>query len=200
MKAADVRMESSSSSSVVAPSHRPEMVRVATRIGSTPPRPSAHRSTARTILLTSTGSRSPLRLRTLMVVDPLVSRSVPPTRSSVSAISLPVLPSRCPAGAFRSADRRQIPLSPIRSARPPSWGRRSGGPVPVEGWAGRAPRVLNCTHVITTMSSDSSPIGEIPRKSRVGWPVSVCPGWVSRSPWRRGGSPADRIRDLRPRH
>ena len=44
------------------------MVRVATRIGSTPVRPSAQRATARTILLTSTGSRSPLRLRTRIVV------------------------------------------------------------------------------------------------------------------------------------
>ena len=42
------------------------MVRVATRIGSTPRRPSEHEATAFTILLTSTGSRSPLRLRTRM--------------------------------------------------------------------------------------------------------------------------------------
>jgi len=49
---------------VVAPSYRPLMVFVATRNGSTSDRSVAHRSTARTILLTSTSSRSPLRLRT----------------------------------------------------------------------------------------------------------------------------------------
>src|SRR6476620_4531809 len=44
------------------------MVRVATRSGSTSGRPSLTRSTARTILLTSTGSVSPLRLRTRIAV------------------------------------------------------------------------------------------------------------------------------------
>src|SRR5690606_9517754 len=63
---AAVRMDSSSSSRVLAPSYRPEMVRVATRIGSTGCRPSQQRVTARTILFRSTGSRRPLRLVTVM--------------------------------------------------------------------------------------------------------------------------------------
>ena len=67
VSSAAVRIDSSSSSRVVAPSYRPEMVRVATRIGSTACRPSQVRVTARTILLRSTGSRRPLRLVTLIV-------------------------------------------------------------------------------------------------------------------------------------
>jgi len=61
-------MDSSSSSCVVAPLYRPEMVRVATRIGSTECRPSEERCTARTILFRSTSSVVPLRLVTLMVL------------------------------------------------------------------------------------------------------------------------------------
>ena len=45
------------------------MVRVLTVSGSTPSRPSAARATALTILFTSTGSRLPFRLRTLIVVE-----------------------------------------------------------------------------------------------------------------------------------
>jgi hypothetical protein len=40
------------------------MVREATRMGSTPSSPALQRATARTILLTSTGSNDPSRLRT----------------------------------------------------------------------------------------------------------------------------------------
>jgi hypothetical protein len=72
---AAVRMDSWSSSVVVAPSYRPLIVLVATRIGSTSARSPAQRSTARTILLTSTGSVSPLRLRTVMTVMALSSRA-----------------------------------------------------------------------------------------------------------------------------
>src|SRR5690606_30659207 len=68
VSSAAVRIDSSSSSRVVAPSYRPEMVRVATRIGSTACRPSAARVTARTILLRSTASLPPLRLVTRMLV------------------------------------------------------------------------------------------------------------------------------------
>src|SRR5690606_19488140 len=68
VSSAAVRIDSSSSSAVVAPSYRPEMVRVATRIGSTACRPSAARVTARTILLRSTASLEPLRLVTRMPV------------------------------------------------------------------------------------------------------------------------------------
>src|SRR5690606_36118677 len=53
---------------VVAPSYRPLIVLVATRNASTSSRPTQQRLTARTILLTSTGSRCPLRLVTRMVV------------------------------------------------------------------------------------------------------------------------------------
>ena len=53
-----VRIDSSSSSRVVAPSYRPAMVLSATRMGSTSGMPSQQRVTARTILLTSTGSCS----------------------------------------------------------------------------------------------------------------------------------------------
>ena len=65
---AAVRIDNSSSSLVVAPSASADIVRVATRIGSTPISPSAQRATAFTILLTSTSSRSPFRLRTRIVV------------------------------------------------------------------------------------------------------------------------------------
>jgi hypothetical protein len=65
---AAVWIDSRSSSAVVAPSYRPLIVRVATRIGSTSARSPHTRSTARTILLTSTDSLSPFRFRTLMVV------------------------------------------------------------------------------------------------------------------------------------
>src|SRR5207342_3465892 len=65
---AAVRIDNSSSSLVVAPSYKPEIVRVATRIGSTACNPSAARVTARTILLRSTASLAPLRLVTRMVV------------------------------------------------------------------------------------------------------------------------------------
>ena len=63
-RAAAVRIDSSSSSSVVAPSHE-----AADGAGGDAHRvdagePLGQRATARTILLTSTGSRSPLRLRT----------------------------------------------------------------------------------------------------------------------------------------
>src|SRR3546814_1201722 len=68
VSSAAVRIDSSSSSRVLAPSYSPEIVRVATRIGSTACRPSAQRCTARTILLRSTGSLSPLRLLTRIVV------------------------------------------------------------------------------------------------------------------------------------
>ncbi len=61
---AAVWIESRSSSTVVAPSNRPLIVLVATLNGSTSSRSRAQRSTARTILFTSTSSRSPLRLRT----------------------------------------------------------------------------------------------------------------------------------------
>ena len=61
-------MLSSSRSIVVAPSWRPLIVRVATRIRSTRSRPRAARPTARTILLTSTGSSVPSRLRTRIVL------------------------------------------------------------------------------------------------------------------------------------
>src|SRR3546814_12525439 len=64
VSSAAVRIVSSSSSRVLEPSYSPEIVRVATRIGSTACRPSAQRCTARTILLRSTGSLSPLRLLT----------------------------------------------------------------------------------------------------------------------------------------
>src|ERR1700733_6433075 len=66
MNEAAVRIDSSSSSRGVAPSYSPAMVLSATRIGSTSCRPSQQRVTARTILLTSTGSRLPLRLVTPM--------------------------------------------------------------------------------------------------------------------------------------
>jgi hypothetical protein len=65
-EAGAVRIDRSSSSRVVAPSASAEMVRVATRIGSTPSRPSEARAMALTILLTSTGSSSPLRFLTRM--------------------------------------------------------------------------------------------------------------------------------------
>ena len=68
MSSAAVRIDSSSSSAVVAPSYRPEIVRVATRIGSTACRPSAARVIARTILLRSTTSLAPLRLVTRIEV------------------------------------------------------------------------------------------------------------------------------------
>ena len=69
MSDAAVRMESSSSSRVVAPSYSPLMVRVATRSGSTLSSPPEERSTARTIFITSAGSSPPFRLRTCIVVD-----------------------------------------------------------------------------------------------------------------------------------
>src|SRR3569832_2415725 len=61
-------MERLSSSFVVAPSYRPPMVFVAIFRTSTFSSPWPQRATARTILLTSTGSREPLRLRTCIVV------------------------------------------------------------------------------------------------------------------------------------
>ncbi len=61
-----MRIDRSSSSRVVAPSASAEIVRVATRIGSTPSRPSEARAIALTILLTSTGSSAPLRFLTRM--------------------------------------------------------------------------------------------------------------------------------------
>ena len=67
MRPAAVRIDSSSSSRVVAPSARAEIVLVATRIGSTPGRPSAQRATAFTILFTSTSSKSPFRFLTRML-------------------------------------------------------------------------------------------------------------------------------------
>ena len=73
MRDAAVRMESSSSSRVVAPSYSPLMVRVATRSGSTLSSPPDDRSTARTIFITSAASSPPFRLRTCMVVDAVAS-------------------------------------------------------------------------------------------------------------------------------
>src|SRR5450432_1065347 len=61
-----VRIDSSSSSRVVAPSYSPAMVLSATRMGSTSGMPSLQRLTARTILLTSIGSCAPERLVTRM--------------------------------------------------------------------------------------------------------------------------------------
>src|ERR1700761_1590046 len=61
---AAVWIEIESSSRVDAPSKRPPIVLLATRIASTCGSPAQQRSTARTILFTSTGSRVPLRLRT----------------------------------------------------------------------------------------------------------------------------------------
>ena len=61
---AAVWIDTSSSSRVVAPSYRPPMVRLATRMGSTWVRPAQQGCTARTILLTSTASEEPLGLPT----------------------------------------------------------------------------------------------------------------------------------------
>ena len=99
MKPAAVLIESSSSSSVVAPSLKPEMVRVATRIGSTPSRPTLQRSTARTILFTSTGSKSPFLFLTF-IAEPdagprACSVSSRSRRSSASAIF--IIPFRFPS-------------------------------------------------------------------------------------------------------
>src|SRR5579883_2120085 len=68
IRSAAVWMERLSSSLVVAPSYRPPMVLVATLSTSTLGRSWPQRATARTILLTSTGSSAPLRLRTCIVV------------------------------------------------------------------------------------------------------------------------------------
>src|SRR3954447_19972255 len=61
------------------------MVRVATRIGSTSARSPLTRSTARTILLTSTGSLSPLRLRTCIEVLPTARLDAAVTVTSLSS-------------------------------------------------------------------------------------------------------------------
>ena len=82
-------MDSSSSWRVVAPSARAEMVRVATRIGSTPRRPSEHEATELTILLTSTGSYSPLRLRTRMPMAVSIPAAGPESGiSSMPAVAM----------------------------------------------------------------------------------------------------------------
>src|SRR5215469_9256500 len=64
MSEAAVWIESRSSSLVVAPLYRPPIVLLATRMASTDCSPLQQRSTARTILLTSAGSRFPFRFRT----------------------------------------------------------------------------------------------------------------------------------------
>jgi hypothetical protein len=61
-----VRMDSSSSSRVVAPSYKPAMVFRAIRMGSTSGMPSQQRVIARTILFKSMGSCRPERLVTRM--------------------------------------------------------------------------------------------------------------------------------------
>jgi hypothetical protein len=71
-----VWIESWSSSRVVAPSYKPLIVRVATRIGSTSFKPALQRCTARTILLTSTGSKVPARFFTRMRVSGIVVAAV----------------------------------------------------------------------------------------------------------------------------
>jgi hypothetical protein len=112
----------SSSSFVVAPSYKPPMVLVATRSASTCPRPAQQRPTARTILLTSTGSSAPLRLRTRMVVGtcgcrdsvavPSVwaaaSTSFPPRYTSVLSGKEWAGKKGAPAGGFS-----QAPSSPL---------------------------------------------------------------------------------------
>ena len=66
MRPAAVRIDRLSSSFVVAPSASAEIVRVATRIGSTPSSPSDARAMAWTILFRSTASSWPLRFITRM--------------------------------------------------------------------------------------------------------------------------------------
>jgi hypothetical protein len=68
VSSAAVRIESSSSSLVVAPSYKPEIVRVATRIGSTACSPSAAARHRAHDLVEVDGSLAPLRLVTRMVV------------------------------------------------------------------------------------------------------------------------------------
>src|SRR5687768_10493314 len=68
IKLAEVCIESLSSSFVVAPSYNPLIVFVAIRITSTLGRFGVQREMARTILLISTGSCAPFRLRTRIVV------------------------------------------------------------------------------------------------------------------------------------
>ena len=88
---------------VLAPSASAEMVRVATRIGSTPSRPSDARAMALTILLTSTGSSAPLRLRTRMPPD--TGAALPPAWALAGGV-LDVSVSVGAAGASCSSARR----------------------------------------------------------------------------------------------
>src|ERR1039458_7432731 len=91
------------------------MVRVATRKASTDSSPAQHRETARTILLTSTGSDGPSRLRTCMLEAVSSAGAVGaersigrPTRSRVAVSGLMAPPGGC----------RRCRTRPGRAARP----------------------------------------------------------------------------------
>ena len=102
MSPAAVRMLSSSSSRVVDPSARAAMVRVLTTMGSTPSRPSAALATALTILLRFTGSRVPLRLRTLIDVAAAVAGSVSSTATNRLSV---IVTSNCPSRFWHGRNR-----------------------------------------------------------------------------------------------
>ncbi len=86
---------------MVAPSASAEIVRVATRIGSTPSSPSEARAMAFTILLTSTGSSAPLRFLTRM---PPAVGCAPDGAAGAFAVSVSVgaAPVRCADSAAAS--------------------------------------------------------------------------------------------------
>ena len=152
-------MDSSSSSWVVAPLYRPEMVRVATRIGSTACRPSQQRCTARTILFRSTSSVVPLRLVTLMAVAVggevsrnSLSLSIAALVSVLTAFSswrdLGWYSGVCLAGAGTDAEMLRVDYRRRRSRDP---GRQAcgrfpcvTGPLPPENPATGTTRCTSC--------------------------------------------------------
>ena len=116
---------------MVAPSYSPLIVLVATRSGSTSSSSSAQRSTARTILFTSTGSVSPLRLRTCMRAGaaPGLGAGLPAVigdrHGSLLASSLRKPGTRARDGARQpAATRHAIPSAVPRGLRPPRAGAR----------------------------------------------------------------------------
>ena len=116
MSPAAVRIDSSSSSRVVAPSARAAIVRVDTIIGSTPRSPSDARATALTILFTSTGSSMPLRFRTRMLVA--ASTVVVASSTAVRWSSVIAMCSPSPRRVFRVERRHARRAAPLTASPP----------------------------------------------------------------------------------
>ena len=180
MSPAAVRIDRSSSSRVVAPSASAEMVRVATRMGSTPSKPSDALAIELTILLTSTGSSAPLRFFTRM--PPAVGCEAATGGAGVFAVSVSVGAALAAWAVSVVAAFSSITVtvgSPAHSLHRRAFGKcleigretavdhQMSWSLPAIGTTCRGKRVCNYSSETTGLSTVSS------RNCQLAWTVSI---------------------------